>query len=881
VRDLVSRFERFIGELKHRRVFRAGLTYAVAAWLTIEVAATVFPLLYIPDSAATLVVILAVLGAPVALALAWAYDIERGGVRRAGNAEGPAGDESSESAEEVAAAGTGPGGGDAVRAPNGIPPSVTPLVGRVEERRELERLLGDPDTRLVTVAGPGGMGKTRLTLEVARAAAPFFAHGACFVPLAGMDPASPLVPTIAERLGLTLGGREDPGARVAAYLLEKSLLLVIDNFEPFTEQAEVLSRVLTQAPGVKILVSSRERLNLRGETLFPLEGLAFPAEGEEEIEGYDAVRLFLQTGRRVDPRRALPPEEHLAVGRICRYVQGVPLAIELAAAWVGMLSCEEIWREIERSRDFLTGSARDLPERHRSLRAVFQTSWQLLTEPEREAVRRLSVFRGGFGREAAAAVAGASLPVLTGLVEKSILQRQPSGRFEALEILREYAGERLAADPAEARETARRHADHYADFLYSRRASLERMADRRAADEVGAEIENVREAWRWMVRESRPAEMTRALDGLHSFYEARGWAREGEAAFGEAAARLRATSPAGEPGGQQDLRHRLLARQGAFLMQLGEIEKARRLLGSALRHFEGTGEWAETALALGHLGRIATSEGDYERAGERFRESLAIYREHGSGEGTARSCIHLGMLAFMRGDYAEARRLFQEGLDLFRRAGDRRRVATALKNLGGVAFEEEAYDEANALLLESVEIDREMDSPQAVANSLQNLGCVAVRAGDHARAESYLHQGSAISRRMGFRAILAACLSELGNLYQAQGRADDATEHYRQALAIAAEIQQMPSVLEILLGFARLAHDRGEDGRAATLLSVVLAHPASARHTRKEAERLAGVLAHPLPSPEGESAVEAVERTVADLLGPSHLAAGSTMATRA
>jgi predicted ATPase/Tfp pilus assembly protein PilF len=860
MRPLTTRIQRLLGEMKRRRVFRAGFAYLVVAWLVVEVAATVFPLLHIPTWMATAVVVVAALGLPVALALAWAYDIEPAGIlwgdRDGARAAPVVGSEASGTSPPAAA---GEDGG--ARGRHAVPPSLTPLVGRVEERRELERLLADPGTRLVTIVGPGGMGKTRLALEVGRSAGHLFAHGACFLPLAGMDAGSPLTPTLAEHLGLTLSGREDADAQVSAYLREKSLLLVVDNFEHVTEQAETLSRILTEAPGVKVLATSRERLNLRGETTLPLEGLDCSPAGDEEAAGAcDAVDLFLQTARRVDPRGTLTPEDRRIVARICQYVQGLPLAIELAAAWVGVLSCGEIWREIERSHDFLVGSARDLPERHRSLRAVFETSWQLLSEPEREATRRLSVFRGGFAREAAAEVAGASLPVLTGLVEKSILQRQPDGRFEALEILRQYAAERLAADPAELRETAGRHGAYYAGFLHSRRDRLERTADPRAADEVGTEIENVREAWRWMVRECRAEVMAPALDGLFSFYDARGWAREGEVSFGEAAARLGIATPGA--GAVADLRHRLLLRQGVFCMQLAEYGKARQLLDAALRHFEGTGEWAERARALDQLGLVATYEGGYDQADQRFRESLAIYREHGSDDGTARSCIYLGMLAFTRGDYPEARRLFGESLEGFRRVGDRRRVATALKNLGGVAFEEGAYQEANALLLESLAIDRELDSPLAIANSLQNLGCVAFRAGDRARAESYLQEGAAISREMGFRRHQLFCLNELGNLLQAEGRLEEAADHYREALAIATAIQQLPVTLDILLGFARVAHDRGEEEQAAKLLCTVLAHPASAKRTRKDAERLAHVLAHPLPSGEAES----LERTVAELL---------------
>jgi predicted ATPase/Tfp pilus assembly protein PilF len=879
--DVKSRLESVLSELKQRRVLRAGFAYGVIAWVAVQVAATAFPLLYLPRWTATLVVVLAILGFPATLVLAWVYDIVPGGrLRRAvGEDDPPAATDADPAVQAAIARSVGQAHGSPPSSRTPLPPAVTVLVGRLEEQRQLNSLLAVAGTRMVTISGPGGIGKTRLAQEVARAVEPHFPDGACFVSLAGRSSTSPLVPTIAESLGLTLSAGEDPAARVSSYLREKAMLLLVDNFEGFTGQAESLARILADSPGVKILLTSQERINLRGETLFPLRGLGFPSSGGEGAGGGDAAKLFLETARRADPNREFSAADLRAVARICNYVQGVPLAIELAAAWVGVLSCEEVWREIQRNRDFLVGSARDLPSRHRSLRAVFETSWALLGEPERNTFRRLSVFRGGFDRDAAMHVAGASLAELTALLEKSFLQRNPAGRLEALEILREFAAERLAEDTELAAEIATRHAAYYAQFLNLRREQLQRMADPAAANEVAVESENVREGWRWMTRARRAGETTLALDGLYAFYSARGWAREGAAAFEEAAARFAPVAGSDGEAAHVDLWHRLRARQGAFLAQLAEYDRARQLLEESLAFFTPADNWIERTLALDQLGVIATHQGQYLRADGLYRESQALSVAHGALDATGRSGIYLGQLAFTRGEYSEARLLFQEALEVFRRIGDRRRVATALKNLGGVAFRESSYSEADSLLQESLSIDRELGDPMALANSLQNLGCVAFSAGDPARAEHYLVEGTAICREMGFRRLQAFCLNELGNIYRSQGRLDEAAAHYREALAVAVEIQQVPVTLEVLLGFARIHQDLGEHERASRLVSVVLEHPASSEHSREHARQLALALP-PLP-PSRTGMGGGIEAAITSLLGhpASHLPTHETALT--
>ncbi|MGC9358146.1 MAG: AfsR/SARP family transcriptional regulator, partial [Anaerolineae bacterium] len=330
-----------------------------------------------------------------------------------------------------------------------LPASSTPFVGRQAEIDQIKALLTSSDSRIVTLVGPGGMGKTRLALQTAREALKDFRDGVFFVPLAPLSTSGLLIQAIADALDFPFFQRESesPRDQLLNYLREKKLLLVLDNFEHLIAVAPLLSDVVRAAPGVTLLVTSRERLNLHGEWVFKIPGMRVPESSSvEELTEYGAVQLFIQSARRAAGHFDLTDENREDVVRICQLVAGSPLGIELSASWARLLAPREIVAEIEHSLDFLTTSLRDLPERHRSLRAVFEHSWHLLENEEQALFRRLSIFRGGFTREAAREVAEASLLHLSSLVDKSVLRRDPVGRYELHELLRQYAEEKLEAE---------------------------------------------------------------------------------------------------------------------------------------------------------------------------------------------------------------------------------------------------------------------------------------------------------------------------------------------------------------------------------------------------------------------------------------------------
>jgi predicted ATPase/DNA-binding SARP family transcriptional activator len=412
--------------------------------------------------------------------------------------------------------------------PHNLPPQLTPLIGREQELAQIAAYLNNPAAQLITLGGPGGIGKTRLALHAAERCidpetildAPF-ADGVFLVSLAdaamvGDDAHGVLFQTIADTLGVELKSTLPPQAQLLNYFRDRSMLLLLDNFEHFVGDARALSDILRYAPRVRVIVTSRVRLNLKHEYLLEIGGLEYPVLRGlplDAISEYSGVSLFVQCARRTQPQFVLNESNAMDVACICELVEGAPLGIELAASWLRMLSPQEIASEIESSLDFLVTAAQDAPERHRSVRAVFEYSWNLLSAGEQEMFRSLAVFRGGFDRDAAAHVVGASLPVLAGLVDKSLLRRSSAGRYAIHELLHSYATEKLAeVQKNEGVHDA--HCRYYAELLARHQAQLQSEDVTGALTALGAERENVRAAWNWAVSHRRVHEMNLFMECL-------------------------------------------------------------------------------------------------------------------------------------------------------------------------------------------------------------------------------------------------------------------------------------------------------------------------------------------------------------------------------
>ena len=341
-----------------------------------------------------------------------------------------------------------------------LPFQPTTFVGRTEELAAIKQLLNDPVCRVLTLLGPGGIGKTRLSIEAGTEQLQYHGNGVYFVPLTPVGSPSLIISAIASAIQVSFDGADDPCSQILRYLAEKQMLLIMDNFEHLLEGSDLLIAILQSAPNVKFLVTSRERLNIQEEWVLALEGLSFPTgESCQQLETYSAVQLFIQRARQIQANFSLI-ENAEAVRTICQQVEGIPLAIELATTWLRAMSCPQITTHIASGLDFLSTPLRNVPARHRSLHVVFEQSWNQLLSAEQSVLMRLSVFRGGFDLAAAEQVAGASLMLLAGLADKSLIRINATGRYDLHELLRQYGAEKLR-DAGATEPTAQRHGDYF------------------------------------------------------------------------------------------------------------------------------------------------------------------------------------------------------------------------------------------------------------------------------------------------------------------------------------------------------------------------------------------------------------------------------------
>ncbi len=599
-----------------------------------------------------------------------------------------------------------------------FPTQVTPFVGRGQELADIRDRLATPECRLLTITGVGGGGKTRLAIEAARAVSAGFANGAVFVPLHSLNEPIELIPTIAHAVGLILYGRDDPLTQLCNYLRDKSLLALLDNFEHLLESAALISELLTHATGIKVLVTSREALNLQEEWLYPLRGMEIPPSVySTTLEDYDAVRLFLFHAHRVQPDFALA-DSHDAVVQICHETEGLPLALELAASWLTSLSARQIAVEIRHNLNLLSTTVRNVEERHRSVRAVFDQSWYFLTDTERQVLIKLSVFRGGFDRAAAEQVADAALPILGTLIEKSLL-RAADGRFEMHELLRQYSMEQLdgAGMAAAIREM---HSAFYIDLLRQVTPGLKTSQQGEMLNLIRRDFENIRAAWDWAVQARRVNLLSSALDGLFLFYELESRLQEGDDLFAAAAEIVAA---------DDTLRCRLLADQASLKISRGQYDQARHLLEASIALAEALGATDSLAYALNRLALATCYLGDVVSADQLCRQSLTLYDELGDEWGRAR-CLHgLGYIQQRSGDLAASQVWYRRSVGLFRALGDTHYLNSSLTNLGVVTYALGEYGEATLLLEESLEIARQIGNRLETARALDHLGMVQFREG--------------------------------------------------------------------------------------------------------------------------------------------------------
>jgi predicted ATPase/DNA-binding SARP family transcriptional activator len=723
-----------------------------------------------------------------------------------------------------------------------LPTQATSFVGREQELAALEGYCAEPHIRMITIVGAGGMGKTRLAIELAARQRGAYADGVHFAALQAVGGAEQMVAAVAEALGCPLTGAERPQEQLLAYLRSRRLLLVLDNIEHLLAADEatagLLARIYAAAPGVRLLITSREVLNLQEEWPYPLGGLALPPPGaDEQIDGSDAVRCFLERARRARPDFAWE-RERADVARICRLVEGMPLAIELAAAWTRTLSCGAIAAEIERNLAFLTTRLRNLPERHRSVRAALDYSWALLTEHQRAVFARLSVFRNGFVPAAAARVAGATLDTLAAFVDKSLLQCDRSGRYRLHELLRQYAAEHLAADPEAAGEAQRAHADYFVALLRGHFDNVLGADQLQALREIGAEIDNIRLAWQHIVGAGDAEAIEASHHVLAFFFEIRCMYHEGLATFEAAGRALR--SGALTPGRAAPLAG-LLVDQAALMLHLGQIAQARAALEASEALYAQFGlplPPGQTTDPLYWLGIVSHIEGDFAataRLGERARRRS----EQAGHKGNLGPSWYLSTLAALtQGQWRAAQFYAEQAYAAVQETGDRWSLGHCHHHLANALVELGDFEQAGAHYRAAYAICEAFEHQQGMAIALMRLGRVALRQGDYATARELYGRSLPIVRELGDRGAESETRHGLARAALGLGEPHEARRELAPALALAAEIAWALLTLRVAITVAELLLQTGQPELGATVLVVALRHPATDRATGDRAQRL-------------------------------------------
>ncbi|HSM55035.1 MAG TPA: tetratricopeptide repeat protein [Candidatus Sulfomarinibacteraceae bacterium] len=809
--------------------------------------------------------------------------------------------------------GTVPGSGvlpgpEAPAPPHNLPAPTTSFVGREKALEQIAQLLVDPACRLLTLFGPGGVGKTRLALQAARAALPHFAGGVFLVRLDAVSGPVQLLTAVADALGLPASGRRDRQQQLLDYLRARQLLLVLDNFEHLREEATRLVDILQQAPQVKLLVTSRATLNLYEEVLFEVPGLALPPPEEtdpETLSQYSAVALFLQRARQTSLSFTL--DDHAAhVARICRLLHGLPLGIELAAAWVRALPCADIAARIADNLHALETRLHNVPQRQRSLRAVFDHSWQLLTPAERRHLRRLAVFRGGFTARAAAAITGAGRRALAALRDKALLRlethrREAHSRYELHPLVLQFARERLAAAPQEQAATRAAHSRFYATQLQDMEKEWRGPRQAELLDAIQQEIDNCRAGWQWAL--GQPDLLSGYVQPLLTYYLLRGSFQEGETAAAAAldvvgpdrpvlSARLQAwrgwfahaqgrneeaesrlqqavsdLHPCRAPsaGDRDDERATALGRAHSWLgfvrYTLGDYEQSARDLREALVWLRAAGDRAGQAEALLSLGVTLHQQGQ-EQGAAHVEQSLALFEQQEDHMGMARALNWLGNLSNGAGDYDRAQTCYERSLALNRDIGHDWPAASSLVNLAVIAKRRAQYERSQELSRESLALFRKLGARRGVASVLNNLGDVARLQAQYEKARALYEESLAIRRDIGEQFGVAVSLQNLGLVANALHEPQAARRVFHEALEIAAALGADYLTLHILSGVAAHLAQQGQHHLIGPLLHLSLKHPAAAAQGREEAARLLQQL-QDCPLPPDDAPLPDLQSTVA------------------
>lgn len=696
-----------------------------------------------------------------------------------------------------------------------FPTYFTPFIGREAECQQIAQSLQDPGCRLLSLIAPGGMGKTRLSIAAATqlAAANQYQDGLFFVSLAAANDRDTLLVALAQAVEMPLQGVSDIQAVLLPFLAAKHLLLVLDNFEQLVDEADLLLALLTAVPHLQVLVTTREPLNLQAEWRLQLDGLPFPDDNAADWAAFPAVQLFMQTASRIRSD-FVPGEQQAAINRICQLVEGMPLALEMAAAWVRLMELPQIAAQIADNLNLLIAAARDIPERQRSIHAVFAQSWALLTAPTQQTLAQLAIFQSSFSLEAAIFVTDAAVSDLSALVDKALIRYGLAGRYEMHLLLRQFALEQLAArgEPVGA-DCRQRHAAYFLQRVAAFAAEFHGANAAAVLSVMQPDLDNLRQAWGWAAAHQDVPLLIASQGGLSRFLRLLGLHQEAAALMAQAAAQLT------EKVGWETAVALLHYREATLRLELGQYDAARTLLERVRTAWEMAGDTANLSRALADLGIIAWRVGDLEAAHAHLQSSLVLAQQVGNAGHIAYALHHLGNVAWFRGNYAFALEQVSQSLPYYRQQGDLRRLAAVLNDLG-VAYILHGRDHAQGRICyeESLTLYRQLGDRLGATYPLHNLGYLALMAQQYESAQRLFVETLHIGQQIGDRQTIANTQHHLGlAALLGAGDVETAAAHFRDSLTLAHAINQQQVMGDALIGLVATAVRQGQFTRAVHL----------------------------------------------------------------
>ena len=741
----------------------------------------------------------------------------------------------------------------------GFPTQLTPFTGRQELLSQIMTRLADANCRLLTLIGSGGVGKTRLSIQVGQvlAHAPQrFKDGAYFIPLAAVTDEAMLVTMITQSLGIRLTEQMPPKQQLLTYLQDKAILLVCDNFEQILPGAALLGEIVAQAPQVQLLVTSRQPLNLHAEWRQIIGGLDY-SQGESS----EAVRFFQRSARRVAPYFQWRDEDLTAVLELCRLVDGLPLALELAAAWTRLMDCPTILRETQKSLDFLASPLADFPERHQSISAVLNQSWQMLPTRLQTILAQLTHFAGSFSLDAALAIVpDLSMLDLATLLDRSLLQWQPNGRYALHELLRQFAAQQLPAAPL---AIAPEHSRTYLTFLTNQEAVLVGADSPTAVAQIRQELDNIHLAWHTAVAQHEWDALQNGLESLAIYYTLTGYLPELETLLNQTLNQIQmADVPLGFYGsllekvaiiytrqarypeatdtaqkllelGSQELDMRAQIILGELHLLKGAYEAARGAYETAVSYFNNTQNTARQAQLSNLMGHLEYLQGHFDLALAQHQQALALSRELGNIVQQAKVLLDMGNVYTAQSDANQALDHFQQALAINQKINHRDGIARTLHSMGRIYLQQGKNDDALTCFQEALALTEKMGLRRAVSLSLNSIGIVYKRQSRYAEATDYYQRALKINRELGVQAEIANNLSNLGNVYVHQKQYDLAESSFREAVQIAEAINHPEGLVGHLGNLAVLYKVRGDWQAALPIFerAIQLARRLKAKYT--------------------------------------------------